>query len=305
MVDSAKDAISEIGQKISSMTTSATSKASNSSPNTTHTVGQYLARYLLHVGVNDLFVVPGDYNLVLLDELIKPIRVAASDSSDRQLNLYCNCNELNCGYAGDGYARSQGVSAIVVTHSVGSLSCVNAVAGAFAEHSPMIVISGGLNSNAQCQGEIIHHSLTERENKRYDYVRAMYENVTVAAVTISRPADAPTLIHHAISTALRESRPVLIDIACNICDLPISMVKNTPPAVLPNATKLRQLYGDEDSLAAAVQHATEVMNAAKSPVMIAGQHLKPYTYWKNSPGTSESNAFLDVVNKGQYGFATM
>lgn len=98
------------------------------------TVGTYLAQRLQELGVNDYFAIPGDYNLGLLDELLK------NDS----LHMINCCNELNAGYAADGYARIKGVSALVVTYSVGGLSAVNAVAGAYAENLPIIVISGGL-----------------------------------------------------------------------------------------------------------------------------------------------------------------
>lgn len=61
----------------------------------------------------------GDYNLQLLDELEK----------DPALEGVWCCNELNAGYAADGYARVRGVGALVVTFTVGGLSAINAVAG--------------------------------------------------------------------------------------------------------------------------------------------------------------------------------
>ena len=41
------------------------------------------------------------------------------------------CNELNAGYAADGYARARGLGVLVVTFTVGGLSAINAVAGAY------------------------------------------------------------------------------------------------------------------------------------------------------------------------------
>ena len=57
------------------------------------------------------------------------------------------CNELNIGYAADGFARARGVGAAVVTYTVGGLSLLNAVAGAASERLPFIAIPGGPNSN--------------------------------------------------------------------------------------------------------------------------------------------------------------
>lgn len=113
------------------------------------TVGTYLAQRLEELGVSSYFAIPGDFNLSLLDELLK----------QPKLNMINCCNELNAGYAADGYARINGVSALVVTFGVGGLSAINAVAGAYSENLPIIVISGGPNTNSIQDAEILHHTL--------------------------------------------------------------------------------------------------------------------------------------------------
>ena len=57
------------------------------------TLGRHLARRLVQVGVRDVFAVPGDFNLTLLDQLI----------AEPGLRLVGCCNELNAGNAADGY----------------------------------------------------------------------------------------------------------------------------------------------------------------------------------------------------------
>ena len=52
-------------------------------------------------------------------------------------------NELNAGYAADGYARVKGIGCVMVTFTVGGLSVINAIAGAYSESLPLIVITGG------------------------------------------------------------------------------------------------------------------------------------------------------------------
>jgi TPP-dependent 2-oxoacid decarboxylase len=99
--------------------------------NENYTVSRYLLSRLQEIGIKHLFGVPGDYNLDFLDDVVEsPIQWVG------------NCNELNAGYAADGYARLNGAGAAVVTYGVGGLSILNAVAGAFAEHVPVIIISG-------------------------------------------------------------------------------------------------------------------------------------------------------------------
>ena len=125
------------------------------------TVGTYLAQRLQELGLTHYFAIPGDYNLELLDEMLK----------NKSLQMINCCNELNAGYAADGYARINGVSALAVTYSVGGLSAVNAVAGAYAENLPVIVISGGPNTNSVQDAEILHHTLA---TENYSFVRDIF-----------------------------------------------------------------------------------------------------------------------------------
>ncbi|KAI4994661.1 hypothetical protein ZWY2020_034302, partial [Hordeum vulgare] len=112
-------------------------------------LGRHLARRLVQVGVSDVFAVPGDFNLSLLDHLV----------AEPGLRLVGCCNELNAGYAADGYARARGVGACAVTFTVGGLSVLNAIAGAYSENLPVICIAGGPNSNDYGTNRILHHTI--------------------------------------------------------------------------------------------------------------------------------------------------
>lgn len=103
----------------------------------------------MEIGVQDVFSVPGDFNLTLLDHLI---------AEPGLTNIGC-CNELNAGYAADGYARARGVGACVVTFTVGGLSVLNAIAGAYSENLPVICIVGGPNTNDYGTNRILHHTI--------------------------------------------------------------------------------------------------------------------------------------------------
>ncbi|CAN1229853.1 Pyruvate decarboxylase 1 [Linum grandiflorum] len=113
------------------------------------TLGRHLARRLVEIGIRDVFSVPGDFNLTLLDHLV----------AEPELNLVGCCNELNAGYAADGYARAKGVGACAVTFTVGGLSVINAIAGAYSENLPVICIVGGPNSNDFGTNRILHHTI--------------------------------------------------------------------------------------------------------------------------------------------------
>jgi hypothetical protein len=72
------------------------------------TLGRHLACRLLQVGISDVFAVPGDLNLTLLDHLI----------AEPGLRVVDCCNELNTGYAANGYASARGMGTCTVTFTV-------------------------------------------------------------------------------------------------------------------------------------------------------------------------------------------
>jgi pyruvate decarboxylase len=242
----------------------------------TSTVGGYLAARLRDIGLTHFFAVPGDYNLVLLDELLR----------NPELEFIGCCNELNAGYAADGFARATGgPAAVVVTYSVGGLSVLNAVAGAYAEDLPVIAISGGPNSNSEAEYEFLHHTIGKVD---YDYQHDIFSQVTAEAVMVRHPTEAPGQIDRAIATALRERKPVYIEVACNVA----SATTSAPHPLELNTERA----SDPASLADAVSHAAELLGAAVKPVLVAGVKLRSF-------GAVE--AFEALANASGYAVAAM
>jgi pyruvate decarboxylase len=240
------------------------------------TVGTYLAARLAQVGVRHYFVVPGDYNLVLLDELLK----------NRALSMVSCCNELNAGYAADGYARATGVpGVVVVTYSVGGLSALNAIAGAYAEDLPLVIVSGSPNTNSEAEAELLHHTLGKVD---YGYQRRIFDNVTVASAVILKPSEAPRQIDQTLETAMACRKPVYLEIACNIS------------AAVTSAAKPRKFVGlhgsDPDALPSAVDHAAERLNGAVKPVLLAGSKLR---------ANGATQAFRALADASGYAVAIM
>ena len=152
----------------------------------------------------------------------------------------------------------------MVTYSVGGLSALNAVACASAEDLPVIAISGGINSDAEADGHVIHHALGE---VRYDYQRQIYEHVTAGSFAVRRPDDAPAAIDRAIETAIDWRKPVYLEIDCNLAALPV-------PAPTPRGFH-RGPRSDPTALAAAVAHAADLLASATRPVLVAGPRIRP------------------------------
>ncbi|PRQ42888.1 putative pyruvate decarboxylase [Rosa chinensis] len=262
---------------------SAACAVQNSVPSTTFnsadaTLGRHLARRLVQIGVTDVFTVPGDFNLTLLDHLI---------AEPGLTNIGC-CNELNAGYAADGYARSRGVGACAVTFTVGGLSVLNAIAGAYSENLPVICIVGGPNSNDYGTNRILHHTIGVPD---FSQELRCFQTVTCFQAVVNNLEDAHELIDTAISTALKESKPVYISIGCNLAGIPHPTFSRDPvPFSL--SPKLSNKMG----LEAAVEAAAEFLNKAVKPVMVGGPKLR---------AAHAGDAFVELADASGFALAVM
>jgi indolepyruvate decarboxylase len=219
-----------------------------------YTVGTYLATRFSQIGLKHHFAVAGDFNLVLLDELLK--------NKDLE-QVYC-CNELNCGYAAEGYARACGAGAAVVTFSVGGLSAINAIGSAYAENLPVILVSGAPNTNDRATEHLLHHTLATHD---FSYQLEIAKKLTAAAVAVTSPIDAPHQIDYAIRTALRQRKPAYIEIACNIASAACA-------APGPISNVIAEEPNDRESLEAAIAAAVEFLHNKRKPVMLIGTKLR-------------------------------
>jgi pyruvate decarboxylase len=219
-----------------------------------YTVGTYLAARLSQIGLKHHFAVAGDYNLVLLDQLL---------TNKNLKQIYCS-NELNCGFSAEGYARAHGAAAAVVTFSVGALSALNAVGGAYAENLPIILVSGAPNTNDRSTEHVLHHTLGTHD---FSYQLEIAKKLTCAAVSITSPDDAPEQIDYAIRTALHERKPAFIEIACNISGAPCA-----EPG--PISAVINDGSSDQETLKAAVKVAAEFLKSKQKPVMLIGSKLR-------------------------------
>ncbi|WP_312858490.1 thiamine pyrophosphate-binding protein, partial [Pseudonocardia pini] len=137
-----------------------------------YTVADHLVDRLAELGVDRVFGVPGDYSLGLLDHVTHHPTVAWTGTT----------NELNAGYAADGYARLRGMAALCTTFGVGELSAVNAIAGSYAEHVPVVHVVGAPALVKQAAQLRVHHTLGDGEFGRF---AAMHTDLTCARAALT------------------------------------------------------------------------------------------------------------------------
>jgi indolepyruvate decarboxylase len=210
------------------------------------TIGDFLLRRLEEAGVRHLFGVPGDYNLALLQQL--------HDAGT--LKWIGTCNELNASYAADGYARLNGLGALLVTNGVGPMSSINGIAGSYSEHVPVICIAGSIPLRSIDRGLGMHHTMADGG---WDHFLGAYARVTAAQSRLT-PRNAPTEIDRLILTAWREKLPVYLEVPSDIAYLDIEVP--TAPLVLADPPS------DPERLRSCVAAIAERMSAAKSPAIL-------------------------------------
>lgn len=172
----------------------------------TYTVGDYLLDRLAELGVTEVFGVPGDFNLEFLDH------VEAHDT----VRWVGNANELNAGYAADGYGRLRGMSALVTTFGVGELSALNAVAGSYAEHVPVVHIVGAPSKDAQAARRLVHHSLGDGD---FEHFLRMSREITCAQANLT-PATATLEIDRVLMEVRQQRRPGYILLSTDVARVP-------------------------------------------------------------------------------------
>ncbi|MEZ7503499.1 thiamine pyrophosphate-binding protein [Psychrobacter sp. Arc29] len=172
-----------------------------------YTIADYLFDRVAEAGASEIFGVPGDFNLTFLDNVL------ASD----KLRWVGNTNELNAGYAADGYARERGFAAMVTTFGVGELSAINATAGSFAEYAPVLHIVGAPSTALQDSKRRIHHSLGDGV---FNHFIKMVEPVTVARAQLT-PENAASEIDRVIRLILKKHRPGYLLLSPDVARQPI------------------------------------------------------------------------------------
>jgi len=218
------------------------------------TIADYILRRLTQQGANAIFGVPAVYCAAMFD-------AAASTSGFRS---FVTSSDLVAGYAADGYARVQGISLVSVAYGVGTLSLLNAIAGAYIERSPVVVINGGPSQAKIIQqtetGILFSHSmgLPHGDLEAFRPFTCFCERATSLA-------DLPAQIDRAFVAAITKKHPVYLEI---------------PQAWL--GTNCAQPTGNLNlSISVGTAEATAKrllaeIKAARSPMLIVGVEIERY-----------------------------
>ncbi len=224
-------------------------------------IGDYLIQQIYEKGVRHVFGVPGDYVLKFYNML-----------TASKLIVVNTCDEQGAGFAADAYARLNGLGVVCVTYGVGGLKVINTTAQAYAEKSPVIVISGSPGINERTKNPLLHHKV-----KEFDTQKKVFDEITVASTVLDKPEDAKNEIDNAISLAIRYKRPAYIELPRDIISKPITnRHNNNYNSYTAESLSESSQKSDRLALREAVNEAVSMINSALMPVIIAGVEIQRF-----------------------------
>jgi indolepyruvate decarboxylase len=214
-----------------------------------------LVESLLHAlkahGGRQIFGIPGDFALPFF-------RIAETSGI---LPIHTLSHEPSLGFAADAAARLQGgIGIAAVTYGAGALNIVNPVAQAYAEKSPLVVISGAPGKREAAYGLLLHHQV-----KTLDSQFEIFRHITCAQTRLDNAETAPAEIARVLARCVHESRPVYIEVPRDMADAHCRAV-----------TLAEQVPTDADALAACADEILATLASATSPVLMAGVEVRRY-----------------------------
>ena len=235
-------------------------EAVETTPSNQETVATYLNKRLKQIGVGHVFAIPGDYIAEWVETLDDP------ETNAGIVRVHPN-NEMTATYAADGYGRAAPgtVGCVAFTYGVGAINCVQAVAGAFVENVPLVVINGSPSTaqhNSQRDQGVLYHHMLDGSNSDL----RIFREVTAIAVQIDNPAMAPDLIDSALRTCITVQKPVYIELYNQVPEMACAPVPDTPLVPTP-------VPANPESLKQAAQAVLAHMRAAKRLVFIGGSEV--------------------------------
>ena len=215
------------------------------------TLAKGLLQALKDYGAREIFGIPGDFVLPFF-KVIEETKI---------LPHVTLSHEPAVGFAADAAARfHQGLGVAVVTYGAGAFNLVNAVACAYAERSPVVVIAGSPGARERAAGFLLHH-----QARRVDSQLAVYREITCDQAVLDDPSRAPDEIARVLRSAREQSLPVYIELPRDLVGAGMAKV----PVLAPRPA-------DDEALAECADEIVARLGQARAPVVIAGVEIRRY-----------------------------
>src|SRR3954452_2358048 len=208
------------------------------------TGGQALVESLKREGVRTVFGLPG----VQLDWAFDALYAARDD-----IEVVHTRHEQATAYMADGYARTTGkVGTCLVVPGPGLLNASAAISTAYATNSPVLCITGQIQSDLIGLERGVLHEVDDQLE--------MMKHITKWAARAMTPGEVPLVVHEAFRQ-LRSGRPRPVEI-----EIPPDIRGMTAKATLRDPPPPDSLPGDPPAL----ERAAETLGNAERPLIVDG-----------------------------------
>ena len=214
-------------------------------------VAEALAHALKAHGAGEVFGIPGDFALPIF-RILEETRI---------LPLYTMSHEPGVGFAADASSRFRcELGVALVTYGPGALNLVNSVAGAYAESSPVVVVSGAPSLSETSGDLLLHH-----QAKTLDSQFRVFQEITCDQVRLDDPLRAPAEIARVLRSCREQSLPVYIELPRDVAVAECDAVEELAPSPFDSA--------------AVEECATEILQrlrSAERPAILVGVEVRRY-----------------------------
>lgn len=229
-------------------------------------------------GIRHIFNVPGDYSLPINRHIEK----------HPTLQLVGTTSEEGAGFAADAYARTNGLGVVCVTYCVGGFKLINSIGGAFAEKSPVIVLSGSPGIKERHTDVLLHHMV-----KSFECQHEVFSNVTCANTVLRDPSRAAFEIDRVIEAAKHYKQPVYIELPRDMVDKVIAYDPYTVGTP-------KQIFSDQENLEEVLMEVANWISGASNPVIWAGVEVARHGLGQKIMKFAENNGIpmaTDILGK--------
>jgi indolepyruvate decarboxylase len=202
-------------------------------------------------GAREIFGIPGDFALPLFEVIER----------SGTLPLYTLSHEPGVGFAADAATRFHGgIGVAAITYGAGAFNLVNPIAGAYAERSPVVVLSGAPSRAERSRGLLVHHQARTLESQL-----DVYREITCDQAVLDDPATAAASIARVLRSVREHSQPVYLEIPRDMVAVEIGEVPGLPPSPV-----------DPDAVEAAASEVLSRLDTARSPVLLVDAEIRRY-----------------------------
>lgn len=217
-------------------------------------VSEFLVERLENLGLGHVFGVVRDGSNPFVDSV----------RNSAKIQFVSGVDENGSGFSADTYARASGMGCVCASYNAGALKLCNAIAGAYAERSPVMVVSVSTPSKNRNDDFLLHHVV-----KSFDNQQKIFKNITCNSTILNDATKAGYAIDKAIEDMIANKQPVYLEMPVDVARSPIryDVYRDGTPS---------SKQSDPESLKDAISETSDWLKSSSKPVILVGVQVVRY-----------------------------